>query len=301
MKVLITGATGLIGQEIVSQCHERSIAVNYLTTSKHKIENKENYQGFYWNLESGEIDKNCLEGVDAIINLVGASVAKRWTESQMKKIVDSRVRSAQLLLETLRSGEHQVRQVISASAIGIYKDSMTNYYEEDSKELDTSFLGEVVALWEAAITEFESIGINVCKIRIGLVLSDKGGALQEIAKPIKLGIGAALGSGNQWQSWIHIEDLASIFMYVLDHKITGIINGVAPNPISNREFTRSMARVLKRPLILPNLPRFMMKMILGDMHIILFSSQRVSSKRIEDLGFTFEFHHIQPALEDLLK
>jgi hypothetical protein len=301
MKVLITGATGLIGKEIVSLCHDNDISVNYLTTSKQKIETTDNYKGFYWNPKKGEIDGACIYGVDAIINLVGASVAKRWTEAHKKEILASRIRSAQLLLKTLMENDHEVKQMISASAIGIYQSSLTNYYEEDSHELNGSYLGNVVSQWENAIDEFEKIGLNVCKIRIGLVLSDKGGALQEIAKPVKFGAGAALGSGNQWQSWIHVEDLAAIFMYILKNKISGVINGVAPNPVTNKEFTRTVARVLNRPLILPNLPRFLMKQILGAMHVILFSSQRVSSKKIEDLGYSFEFHHLEPALEDLLK
>jgi len=301
MKVLITGATGLIGKEIVSLCHDNSISVNYLTTSKQKIENTDNYQGYYWNPKKGEIDITCINDVDAIINLVGASVAQRWTEAHKKEILASRVQSAQLLLKTLKENDHEVKQVISASAIGIYQSSLTNYYEEESHELNGSYLGNVVSQWENAIDEFENVDLNVCKIRIGLVLSDKGGVLQEIAKPIKFGAGAALGSGNQWQSWIHVEDLAAIFMYVLKNKISGVVNGVAPNPVTNKEFTKTVARVLKRPLLLPNLPRLIMKQILGEMHVILFSSQRVSSKKIEDLGYSFEFHHLEPAVVDLLK
>ncbi len=301
MKVLITGATGLIGKEIVSLCHDNAISVNYLTTSKQKIEKTDNYQGFYWNPKKGEIDINCINDVDAIINLVGASVAQRWTETHKKEILSSRIQSAQLLLKTLKENDHKVKQMISASAIGIYQSSMTNYYEEDSHELNGSYLGNVVSQWENAIDAFEHVGLNVCKIRIGLVLSDKGGALQEIAKPIKFGAGAALGSGNQWQSWIHVDDLVAIFMYVMKNEISGVVNGVAPNPVTNKEFTRTIARVLKRPIILPNLPRFLMKQILGDMHVILFSSQRVSSKKIESLGYSFEFHHLEPAIEDLLK
>lgn len=301
MKVLITGATGLIGKEIVSLCHDNAISVNYLTTSKQKIEISDNYHGYYWNPKKGEIDTNCIKNVDVIINLVGATVAARWTEAHKKEILSSRVQSAGLLVKTLKENPHQIDHIISASAIGIYQSSLTNYYGEESHEIDDSYLGNVVSKWENAIDAFKEIGLEVCKIRIGLVLSNKGGALLEIAKPIRFGAGAALGSGNQWQSWIHVEDLAAIFMYVLKNKITGVINGVAPNPVTNKEFTRTVARVLKRPLILPNLPKLLMKQILGDMHIILFSSQRVSSKKIESLGYSFEFHHLEPAVADLLK
>ena len=291
----------MIGKEIVSLCHDNAISVNYLTTSKQKIEISDKYHGYYWNPKKGEIDTNCIKDVDVIINLVGATVATRWTEAHKKEILSSRVQSAGLLVKTLKENPHQINHIISASAIGIYQSSLTNYYGEESHEIDDSYLGNVVSKWEKAIDAFKEIGLEVCKIRIGLVLSSKGGALLEIAKPIRFGAGAALGSGNQWQSWIHVDDLAAIFMYVLKNKITGVINGVAPNPVTNKEFTRTVARVLKRPLILPNLPRLLMKQILGDMHIILFSSQRVSSKKIENLGYSFQFHHLEPAVADLLK
>lgn len=301
MKVLITGATGLIGQEIVSRCHDKNITVHFLTTSRNKLETKENYRGFYWNPNKGEIDVNCLTGVDAIINLVGASIAKRWTADYKKQVIDSRVKTAELLLNTLKQNEHAVKQIISASAIGIYVDSLTNYYEESSEEFGDGFLTEVVSLWETAVDEFQTLGLKVSKIRIGLVLASKGGALPEIVKPIKLGVGAAFGTGHQWQSWIHVTDLANVFLYVLEKGINGVINGVSPNPVTNAELTKTAASVLRRPLFLPNIPKFVMKLVLGEMHTILFESQRVSSKKIENLGYFFKYHHLEPALEDLLK
>ena len=301
MKVLITGATGLIGQEIVAICHAKNIEVNYLTTSRNKLETKDNYRGFYWNLKDGEIDASCLQGVDAIINLVGASIAKRWTTAYKKEVISSRVDTASLLFNTLKNNKHNVKHIVSASAIGIYADSQTNYYEEDSTEFGEGFLTKVVSLWEDAVDKFKTLNLKVSKIRIGLVLSEKGGALPEIVKPIKFGLGAAFGTGNQWQSWIHVNDLAHLFLYVSDKGIDGVINGVSPNSVSNYELTKTAATVLGRPLILPNIPKFVMKLALGDMHTILFESQRVSSKKIENLGFSFQYHHLESALEDLLK
>ncbi len=301
MKVLITGATGLIGQEMVTSCLDRAIAVNYLTTKRDKLVNKENYNGFYWNPEMGEIDINCIKDVDVVINLTGASIAKRWTKSYKKEIIKSRVQSAQLLLNTLKNNEHSIKQIISASAIGIYPDSLVNYYEEDTNEIAQSFLGNVVSVWENAIDEFEFIGLKVCKIRIGLVLARNGGVLTQMVKPIKFGLGTTFGSGDQWQSWIHIDDLVNIFLYILDKRLIGIINGVALNPVTNREFTRILARVLNRPLFMPKIPRLFMRLILGDMHALLFSSQRVSSKKIDNLGFEFKYYQLQPALENILK
>jgi len=300
MRILITGATGLIGQEIVKVCHKKGIKVNYLTTSKSKIEKDESYKGFYWNPKANKIDSECFTGVDAILNLAGATISKRWTSTYKKIIISSRTETTALLIKTLKDINHNVKQVVSASAIGIYPDSLTNYYDQSHNEISASFLGQVVSVWEKAVDGFSELDITVSKIRIGLVLSDKGGALAEIIKPIKLGVGSAFGSGKQWQSWIHIHDLANLFVFVLENNITGVYNGVAPNPVSNNELTKTAASVLKKPLFMPNIPKILMKLVLGDMHIILFESQRVSSKKIADKGFNFKYNYLEPALKDLL-
>lgn len=300
MRVLITGATGLIGQEIVKLCHEKDIKVNYLTTSKSKIVQEENYKGFYWNPKAKEIDADCFKGVDTIVHLAGATVSKRWTPSYKKEILSSRTETTALLVNTLKELTHTVKQVVSASAIGIYPDSLINYYDESHNEISSSFLGQVVSVWEQASDEFLKLNITVSKIRIGLVLSNKGGALMEIVKPIKFGLGAAFGNGKQWQSWIHIHDLANLFLYVLQNNLSGVFDGVAPNPTSNSELTKTAASVLHKPLFMPNIPKFFMKLILGEMHILLFESQRVSSKKIADEGFLFKFNYLEPALNNLL-
>lgn len=301
MRVLITGATGLIGKEIVKKCHEKNIAVNYLTTSKSKLSNKPNYQGFLWNPSKNEIDEACFKNVDVIINLVGASISKRWTDTYKKEIILSRTQSAQLLFNTLQNIDHHISQIISASAIGFYPSSLTNYYTEEDKQVSASFLGQVVQKWEHAIDAFKTLGISVAKIRIGLVLSKKGGALPQMIKPFKFGAGAALGSGKQWQSWIHLDDLASIFLHVLEEELEGVYNGVAPNPESNNTLSKAIATTLKVPYFLPNIPKFMLNIILGEMHILLIESQRVSSKKIEDTGFQFKYYKLQRALEAELK
>jgi uncharacterized protein len=301
MRVLITGATGLIGKAIVKLCHKQSIQVHYLTTSKSKILKDAHYQGFYWNPKTSEIDSRCFNDVDAIIHLAGATVSKRWTASYKKEIMSSRLQTTKLLFDTLKTHPNKVKHIISASAIGIYPDSLSNYYEEENAVGDDTFLSQVVKQWESAVDGFSDLNINVSKIRIGLVLSNKSGALPELIKPIKLGLGAAFGSGNAWQSWIHNKDLSRLFMYVLTHQLYGVYNAVAPNPVSNLELTKLSAKVLSKPLFLPNIPKFVMKLVLGDMHTLLFLSQRVSSKKIEDTGFEFKYHHLEPALVDLLK
>ena len=300
MTVLITGATGLIGKEIVKQCHAEGINVHYLTTSKSKLTKDSNYKGFYWNPNNNEIDHKCFDGVSAIINMVGASISKRWTDNYKTILLESRTKTAQLLQDTIKTHNYKIDQVVSASAIGIYPTSLVNYYDETNTEISDTFLGKVVHEWEAAVDGFKDLGCKVAKIRIGLVLAKDGGALPEIVKPIKFGAGAAFGSGKQWQSWIHVKDLASLFVFALQNNFEGIYNGVAPNPVSNKELTKASAKVLRRPLILPNIPKFVMKLVLGEMHILLFESQRVCSKKVESEGFDFKYVNLKPALEDLL-
>ena len=300
MTVLITGATGLIGREIVKQCHDKGFNVHYLTTSKSKLVTESNYKGFFWNPNNNEIDHSCFEGVSTIINLVGASISKRWIESYKKEILESRTKTAQLLQDTIRLYNYNIKHVVSASAIGIYPSSFTNYYDEEYDQNSDSFLGTVVAKWEDAIDGFKELGCKVAKIRIGLVLARQGGALPEIIKPIKFGAGAAFGNGKQWQSWIHVTDLANIFLHVVVHKLEGVYNGVAPNAVTNSELTKTVAKVLHRPLIMPNIPKPLMKLILGEMHMLLFESQRVSSDKIKAKGFYFKYANLKPELIDIL-
>lgn len=301
MRVLITGATGLIGQEIVKLCHQSDIDVNYLTTRKNKIQKTSNYTGYFWDPYTAEIDDACFENVDVIIHLAGATVAKRWTSSYKKLIIESRTKTTGLLYNTLKNRKHTIKQIVSASAIGIYQDSFQNYYMEDANEIDHGFLGQVVISWEQSVNEFKNLNIGVSFLRVGLVLSNKGGAFPKIVNPIKLGFGAFFGNGKQWQSWIHIRDLAKMFLFIAQKHHTGVFNAVAPNPVSNKKMTQAIASHINKRIILPNVPRLTMKLILGEMHTLLFSSKRVCSSKIADTGFEFEYDNIQQAVEDLLE
>ncbi|MEN1785393.1 MAG: TIGR01777 family oxidoreductase [Bacteroidota bacterium] len=300
MKVLITGATGLVGRAIVAALHERGLSVNYLTTSKNKLVKQHNYTGYYWNPAEGIIDLEAFKGVTHIINLAGATIAKRWTASYKETVLQSRLNSLRTLqkgLETIDAD--QIQGLVAASAIGIYPNSLTNLYEERHKSIDTSFLGEVVAAWEQQIDALSSFNFALAKVRIGLVLSSQEGALPKMAQPIKNYVGAAFGTGQQWQSWIHIQDLAQLFLFVLDNKLEGTFNGVAPNPVTNSKLTKELAKVLQKPLWLPNIPQKVMELVLGEMAYLLFASQRVSSKRIEKKGFSFTYNNVCQALEQI--
>lgn len=300
MKVLITGATGLVGKHIMAQCLEERVNVHFLTTSKKKLSEDSTVKGFYWNPAKGEIDKACFEGVDYIINLAGATIAKRWTNSYKQEVLQSRINSLETLEKGLIETKTHVKSIVSASAIGVYPNSLTNYHEETEPEVDASFLGEVVVAWEKAAKNLSTYTKNLSIIRIGLVLDDEEGALPKLVQPIKLGIGAAFGNGEQWQSWVHVKDLASMFLFCATQGLNGVYNGVAPNPVSNGKMVKEMALLLKKPLWLPNIPAAFLKLLLGEMSNVLLASQRVSSKKIEEEGFRFQFTSLQPALVNLL-
>ena len=299
MKVLITGATGLIGNELVSLLLQNGVSIHYLTTSKKKIENELNYKGFYWNPERGIIDENCLMGVDAIIHLAGATISKRWTKSYKQEIIESRLLSSAVLFKALKNHPNQVKQIVSASGTAIYPNNDKVIYDENSQEIDNSFLGNVVYKWEESADKFKSLGLKVCKLRTGIVLSNKGGALIEMAKPIKMGIGSPFGTGKQIQSWIHIHDIAALYFFAISNDLEGVYNAVAPNPVSNEKLTMTIATVLKKLLFMPNIPKFMMKLLLGEMHELLFENRNLSAQKIIDKGFVFKYKTIEKAIENI--
>lgn len=300
MKVLITGATGLIGTELVSLLLQNGISVNYLTTSKKKIVNELNYNGFYWSPEQGIIDENCLMGVDSVINLAGANIANRWTNSYKQEIIESRLLSSALLFKAIKNNPNQVKQIVSASGTSIYPNSDTLVYDENSKQVNHSFLGNVVIKWEESTDKFASLGLKVCKLRTGIVLSTKGGALVEMLKTIKLGLGSSFGSGKQIQSWIHVHDIAALYYFFLQNELEGVYNAVSPNPVTNEQLTFSIAKVLRKPLFMPNIPKFIMKLVLGEMHELLFENRNLSAKKIIDKGFIFKYKTIDEAMKNIL-
>ena len=300
MKVLITGATGLIGSRIVKDCLERDIKVNFLTTRKNKIDTFPGCNGFYWNPQKNIIDLNCFNQVDSIINLSGASIFRIWTKKNKELILKSRVQSLNFLRKQLIENNIKIQSIVSASGIGAYPSSYDEEFNENEPKRSCYFLSDVIKEWEKATMSFERIVEKVSIVRIGLVLSSRGGVLKQTMQPMSFGLGVYFGSGRQWQSWIHIKDISQIFIYVIKNKLSGLYNGVAPNPISNYEFTMTISRIKKYVLFIIPLPRFFFKLIFGDMHIILFKSQKVSSKKIEQAGFNFKFRKLKNSVKDIL-
>lgn len=299
MKILITGATGLIGTELVKLLLSKNHSIHYLTTANAKIKEEPNYKGFYWNPQEGKIDGSCIDGVDAIVHLAGANIAQRWTNKYKQEIIESRTLSSELLFNLIKKSPNQIKQIVSASGTAIYPESFYQVYDETTTDSEDSFLSNVVKKWEESVDTFQVLGIKVCKLRTGIVLSNQGGALPEMVKPIKLGFGAAMGTGKQIQSWIHITDLVTMYYFAIEKQLEGIFNAVSPNPVSNQELTKVIAKTLKKPLWLPNIPEFVMNLILGEMSYLLFSSKNLSSIKITDSGFHFQFQKIDKAIYDL--
>tara|TARA_Y100000739_G_scaffold229903_1_gene247193 strand:- start:5713 stop:6618 length:906 start_codon:yes stop_codon:yes gene_type:complete len=300
MKVLITGATGLIGSQIVKDCIKSNISVNFLTTSKKKITESEMVNGFYWNPKNKIIDLDCFKGVDSIIALSGSSISKLWTKANKRKIINSRVETLEFLKESINKNNIPIGRLVSASGVSLYPNSLEKEFSENETNSDDSFLAEVINRWENAAKSFKTIGVDVAIIRIGLVLSLESGVLKETIKPMNFGFGVIFGSGNQYQSWIHIEDISKLFIFVLEKKLKGIYNGVSPNFIKNSEFTKIISSMHSKAIFNIKIPRIFFSIIFGEMHVLLFESHKISSRKIQDEGFSFKFDNLKDAIENLI-
>ena len=297
-KILITGASGLIGSRLTELLLQKGYQVSHLGRSK----KSGSVPSFVWDVDKGVLDLQALEGVETIIHLAGAGVAdKRWTESRKKEILDSRTKSSLLLYNTLVNTNHTVKTVVSASAIGYYGFGFGEEVFTEVSQPGTDYLAQVVKQWEESVDKISSLNLRVVKLRIGIVLSDKGGALVEMAKPIRLGIGAALGTGKQYLSWIHLDDLCTMFIKAVeDETLQGAYNATSGDWVTNIELTKRIAKVLKRPLLLPNVPDFIMKIIVGEMAVIVVNGSKISADKIKKTGFKFNHTDLTETLRSLL-
>lgn len=299
--VLITGATGMIGSEITRQLRHQGTKVHYLSRNRAGLREEPGLRGFHWDPGNKQMDPEALEGVTAIVNLAGAPISMPWTRTNKALIVRSRVDS----LNTLKAGIEKSSGpppafIISASAIGIYPTDLCHYYTENEDTGDDSFLSTTVARWEQAAGTIRDLGIPLALLRIGLVLDSGEGALPQIVRPIRWYLGAPLGDGTQWQSWIHLRDVARMFVFCLSERLEGTFNAAAPNPVTNTKLTQEAAGVLGKPLWLPKVPGWALKWVLGERAQLVLGSQRVSCEKIQGEGFVFDFPNLRPALEDLL-
>ncbi len=284
----------------MARCRREGLEVHYLTSSPDKLKSEPGYRGFLWDPAAGTIDAECFNEVSTIVNLAGSPVSQPWTASRKREIRSSRITSLQCLHGALKAREsHQVKYLVSASAIGIYPSSYTEFFSEEA-QAGSGFLAETVCEWEQAVTPFQELGIAVGMLRIGVVLAREGGALPALVRPVRWGLGAPLGSGQQWQSWIHLDDLVGLFRFAMEQRLEGRYNAVAPNPVTNQKLTCEAAQVLGLPLWLPHVPAWSLKLLLGDRSRLLLDSQRVSAEKVQMEGFTFAYPNLRPALEDLL-
>lgn len=302
MHIVITGATGLIGTELIKSLILRadtniSIYTRNISRAKKTLPFPINY--FKWNPDENTIDPTPLKTADVVINLAGENIAnKRWNPAQKEKLISSRIKPIELLLKELKKPDKKV-QFISASAIGIYGNRGEERITEDSK-LSNDFLAEVCKKWEAPLLE-EHKNIKSNLLRIGLVITSKGGALTKMLPIFKLGLGGPISSGEQYMSWIHIEDLINKFIYVIDKKPEQtIINAVSPRPVSNYIFSTILGKELKRPAILPA-PSFALKIILGEMSQLLLTGQKVIPQFFLDHNFNYKYRSLKDALREELK
>ena len=300
MKVLITGATGLIGSQIIEDCTKSNISVNFLTTSRRKIIKSDLVNGYYWNPSNKVIDLDCFIDIDTIIVLSGSSIFSLWTRKRKKEIISSRVLSLEFLKESIENNDIKISQLISASGISLYPDSLKIKYDENESTFDDSFLSNVIMKWETAANSFSTIGVKVSIVRIGLVLSKKAGVLKQTIMPMKFGFGIIFGYGNQIQSWIHINDLSRIFLFIMQKKLKGTYNGVSNNNLTNLEFTRIISSNYSRAIFKNKIPKIFFILIFGEMHEILFKSHNISSRKIQKLGFRFKFENFDYAVKNLI-
>ncbi|OOQ58238.1 TIGR01777 family oxidoreductase [Mucilaginibacter pedocola] len=295
--VLITGGSGLLGRQLTKALLAQGYLVNHLSRTKGK---DPHVKTFLWDVDKGQIDEHCIDGVDTIIHLAGAGIAdKRWTEERKREIVESRTKSIALVYGLLKSKAHRVHSVVSASGIGYYSDRGDVLLSEESAPAH-DFIGTCCIDWEKAVDEGLSMGLRVLKFRTGVVLTKEGGALPQLAMPVKLGIGSPLGTGKQWVPWIHHEDVLNMYLLGIgNEKLNGVYNMVAPEPVTNAGLTKAMAKQLHRPLWAPNVPAFAIKLLFGQMGSIVLGSTKVSAQKISDAGFKFKFPDIASALQEI--
>ena len=302
MRVLVTGATGLIGSAVCDALLARGDEVVGLTRDPEKAKQRNvKVSWFPWEASSERPPPEAFDQVDSVVNLVGEEINQRLTEEAKRRIVESRVTSTKNLLQGIEAAAAGPKAFIGQSAIGYYGDRGAQIVDEDSEPGD-DFGAQVPIDWEAAERQAEKLGMRTVILRTGLVLTKHGGLVKQLLLPFKLGVGGPLGSGEQFMSWIHLDDEVAIILWALDNdEVTGVVNATAPNPVTNREFSKALGRALNRPAVIPA-PKLAVAALRGrELAEIVFGGVRVMPRRALDLGFKFQYSEIDPALEAALR
>lgn len=297
MKVVLAGGSGFVGSHLIPALKENGHTVIKLVRKPVKEKDE-----FFWDPENMILDPKVFEGVDAVINLSGENISEsRWTDAFKKKLEDSRLNSTNLIVETVKKVAKPPKTLINASAIGFYSQKLPTPADENTAP-GKDFLAILSDKWEQAAKKAEELHVRVVLIRIGVVLGKDGGALKKMLTPFKLGLGGVIGSGKQYISWIDIDDLVDVFLFALNQpSLSGPVNAVAPNPVNNKEFTKTLGKVLSRPTIIP-MPAFVAKIAFGEMaEEILINGRKVIPKKLIDKGFPFRYPYLENSLKHLLR
>lgn len=295
--VLIGGGSGLIGTRLTEILLQKGYHVSHLGR-KAKGPDRNGVKTFAWDIHKQAIDVDAFEGVTVVINLAGANVnGHRWTESYKQEMRVSRTGSTKLIVDFLNNKPHQVKQFISGSAIGYYGYGSDNQWFRETDPPGNDFMAQLTVEWEKAANQAK---VKVTHLRTGIIISDHDGAIEEMAKPIKLYAGSPLGSGKQIVSWIHLDDHCGIVMHIIENNLSGTFNLTAPQPATNEEMTKVLAKRLHKPLWLPNVPGFVLKIVLGEMADAVLNGSKVSSEKIQSTGYKFKYPDIESALEATL-
>ena len=297
-KILITGGSGLAGRSISELLVKQGHEVCWLSRQKGTLGNIKKFQ---WDVAKGYMDEAALEGTDAIVHLAGAGIIdKRWTTTYKKEIVDSRVKSSELLFATISKNNYEIKTLVGASAVGYYGSTQSDHCYTETDSPGTGFLAETCITWEKSYKPFISYGIRTVVIRTGIVLSHNGGAYARMVPPFRFGLGAALAGGKQYFPWIHVKDLASIYVHALLHdNLSGAFNAVASEIVTNQEFSKQLAKSLHRPFFLPHVPEMVLKLALGERAMTITTGLKISNEKIKAAGFRFEFDNLEQALDNL--
>lgn len=295
--ILITGGTGLVGQRLSQLLTFHDYKVIHLSR---KRDLGADYPAYQWDIKKQTIDEEAIRRADYIIHLAGAGIVdQRWTEKRKQVLLSSRIDSANLLYDYLQKTPNQVKAFIGASAIGYYGSRGKEILEETAPPM-TNFIGQLVKKWEQGSLQMTALDIRSAVIRVGIVLSKDGGALPKMALSAKMGVAATFGSGNHYQSWIHIDDLCRLFLMAVENeKVTAAYNGVAPKPVTNKELIQQIAKQFPLPTLTLPVPTFLLRLGMGEMQSVLTDSAYVSSKKVEEMGFTFLYPRLDKALKEI--
>jgi len=296
--ILITGGTGLIGNALSKKLIASGHEVRILSRNP---KSNGTIKAFRWNVESGTIDEAAFDGIDHIVHLAGSGIAdKRWTDARKKDLIDSRVESMKLITDVVKKKNIHLKSFVGASAIGIYGMNTSEKIYAETDKGTSDFLSHICEVWENSYKEIESLSEKNTILRIGVVLSENGGALKRLLPLFRFGLGSAVGSGRQYMPWIHVDDMVSVIYEALfNAQLKGIYNAVALEHMTNSAFSKALAKSLYKPFFMPNVPAFLMKLVFGEMANVLLEGSRVNDQKLLNTGFSFKYPTISAALKKI--